>query len=63
MKKNKILIVDDELSVRTSLEMWFLEDGFCVETAASGEEGLNKMHAGPYDILLLDIKMPDHRSL
>lgn len=58
MKKNKILIVDDELSVRTSLEMWFLEDGFCVETAASGEEGLNKMHAGPYDILLLDIKMP-----
>jgi len=58
MKKYKILIVDDELSVRISLEDWFLEDGFNVETASSGEEALNKMTKGPYDIILLDIKMP-----
>jgi DNA-binding NtrC family response regulator len=58
MKKHKILIVDDELSVRTSLGGWFMEDGFDVETAASGEEALNKMSSGPYDIILLDIKMP-----
>ncbi len=58
MKVNKILIVDDELSVRTSLEEWFLEDGFIVEVAESGEHALKKMHAGPYDIILLDIKMP-----
>lgn len=55
---HKILIVDDELSVRTSLGSWFMEDGFQVETAASGEEALNKLPAGPYDIILLDIKMP-----
>ena len=58
MKMHKILIVDDELSVRTSLGSWFMEDGFQVETAASGEEALNKLPAGPYDIILLDIKMP-----
>jgi DNA-binding NtrC family response regulator len=58
MKKYKILIVDDELSVRTSLGGWFMEDGFEVETAASGEEALNKMPSGPFDIILLDIKMP-----
>jgi DNA-binding NtrC family response regulator len=58
MKAYKILIVDDELSVRTSLEEWFLEDGFNVVTAESGEDALNKMHAGPYDLILLDIKMP-----
>ncbi len=58
MKVYKILIVDDELSVRTSLNEWFLEEGFTVETAESGEDALNKMHTGPYDLILLDIKMP-----
>lgn len=58
MRGYKILIVDDELSVRRSLQEWFLEDGFEVEIAESGEEALEKMHRGPYDIILLDIKMP-----
>jgi DNA-binding NtrC family response regulator len=58
MKSCKILIVDDELSVRTSLQEWFLEEGFNVETAESGEEALNKMQTGPFDLILLDIKMP-----
>ncbi len=58
MKKRKILIVDDELSVRKSLEEWFLEDGFAVETAEDGNAALEKMHAGPYDIIIVDLKMP-----
>lgn len=58
MKPYKILIVDDELSVRTSLNEWFLEDGFKVETAESAEDALNIMHRGPFDLILLDIKMP-----
>nr|HQU71350.1 sigma-54 dependent transcriptional regulator [Calditrichia bacterium] len=58
MKGKKILIVDDEASVRDSLKEWFLEDGFAVQTAASGKEALEKMHLGRYDIILLDIKMP-----
>ncbi len=58
MRQTKILIVDDELSVRSSLEEWFLEDGFKVKSAESAEDALTKMHAGPYDLILLDIKMP-----
>ena len=58
MQPYKILVVDDELSVRTSLEEWFLEDGFRVDTAESAEETLKKIQPGAFDLILLDIKMP-----
>jgi DNA-binding NtrC family response regulator len=58
MKRRKILIVDDELSVRQSLKEWFLEDGFEVETAEDGAAALQKMHLGPFDIVVIDLKMP-----
>ncbi len=56
--KSSILIVDDELSVRKSLEHWFLEDGFEVETAKDGNEALKEIQEQLYDIYLVDIKMP-----
>jgi DNA-binding NtrC family response regulator len=56
--KTAILIVDDELSVRDSLQRWFAEDGYTVDTAANGAEALAKMQQRRWDILLLDIKMP-----
>jgi DNA-binding NtrC family response regulator len=58
MKPFKIFIVDDELSVRASLQEWFEEDGYNVVTAKSGEEALKKLNQGPFDLILLDIKMP-----
>jgi DNA-binding NtrC family response regulator len=58
MTTRRILIVDDELSVRGSLEEWFREDGFLVETAEDGPAALRAMDKGPYDIVLLDLKMP-----
>jgi DNA-binding NtrC family response regulator len=58
MSKRKILIVDDEQPVRDSLREWFLEDGFDVQTAEDGNAALRKMHDGPYDIMVLDLKMP-----
>jgi DNA-binding NtrC family response regulator len=54
----KILIVDDELSVRDSLREWFIEDGFSVETAEDGNDALRKMDLGPFDIIVIDLKMP-----
>jgi len=57
-QRRKILIVDDELSVRNSLREWFLEDGFAVETAEDGNAALQRMHSGPYDIVIIDLKMP-----
>ena len=58
MTDRRILIADDELSVRGSLEEWFREDGFQVETAEDGLAAIRAMERGPYDIVLLDLKMP-----
>ena len=58
MKKRRILIVDDERSVRKSLQEWFLEDGFEVQTAEDGHQALLTMDSGPFDIFIVDLKMP-----
>ena len=57
-KHAKIMIVDDEHSVRTSLREWFLEDGFDVVTAEDGLDALKKLDADPFDLMVLDLKMP-----
>jgi len=54
----RILVVDDEAVVRSSLEQWFKEEGCVVETAASGKEALAKLAESDWDIFLLDIRMP-----
>ncbi len=57
--RGSILIVDDEPVVRESLEQWFADEGYRVETASSGREALLAAAArGPFDVALLDIKMP-----
>jgi DNA-binding NtrC family response regulator len=53
-----ILIVDDEASVRDSLYQWFKADGYRVDTADGATSALNKLQENPWDIILLDIKMP-----
>ncbi len=53
-----ILIVDDEFSVRDSLYNWFKIEGYRVDTAADATEALKKLQENPWDIVLLDIKMP-----
>jgi DNA-binding NtrC family response regulator len=53
-----ILIVDDEFSVRDSLYNWFKTEGYRVDTAGNGMEALNKLQENPWDIVLVDIKMP-----
>ena len=59
----KILIVDDELSVRNSLQAWFQEEGYTVDVAASGKEALTKITERNWDIFFLDIKMPGMSGL
>jgi len=53
-----ILIVDDEASVRDSLYQWFKADGYRVDTAEDAASALKKLQEKPWDIILLDIKMP-----
>jgi DNA-binding NtrC family response regulator len=57
-RKPRIMIVDDEHYVRTSLREWFLEDGFDVVTAEDGLDALKKLDADPFDLMVLDLKMP-----
>jgi DNA-binding NtrC family response regulator len=56
--QGKLLIVDDELSVRDSLNKWFREEGYEVGTAESASEALSRLAEQRWDAALLDIKMP-----
>ncbi|HUI29087.1 MAG TPA: sigma-54 dependent transcriptional regulator [Candidatus Acidoferrales bacterium] len=52
------LIVDDEKNVTDLLQVQLEEEGFTVDTANDGAVGINKIQAKPYDVILLDLKMP-----
>src|SRR5579862_1951039 len=56
--QGKLLIVDDEHSVRDSLNKWFREEGYEVGTAESASEALSRVAEQRWDAALLDIKMP-----
>ena len=58
-KKMSIMVVDDEEIVRESLYHWFKKYGHIVETAASGFEALDKLKKYPFQLLFVDIKMPE----
>ncbi len=62
-KKFKILVVDDELSVRESLCLWLQQDGYQVESAADGLQALARAQETSYDIMLIDVKMPEMDGL
>ena len=55
--KGRILIVDDELTVRDSLCRWFRDDGFEVSTAESGNDALTRLADRSWDVALIDIRM------
>jgi len=54
----RILVVDDELIVRESLQGWLEEEGHEIQTAETAEEALSLIGRQEYDIAFLDIKMP-----
>ncbi len=55
---SRILIVDDEFSVRDSLTHWFEADGYQVGAAGNANEALRKLDSAPWDVALVDVKMP-----
>jgi DNA-binding NtrC family response regulator len=55
--QGKLLIVDDELSVRDSLGKWFHEEGYEVGTAENASDALTRLAEQKWDAALLDIKM------
>ncbi|MFN8845725.1 MAG: sigma-54-dependent transcriptional regulator [Bdellovibrionales bacterium] len=60
---NKILIIDDEAPIRDILSASLRDEGYSVETASNGDEGLIKMKSSePPQVVFLDIWMPGHRD-
>lgn len=54
----EILVVDDEEVVRVSMAAWLREDGYRVETAASGHEAVGMARSKDYAVCFIDLKMP-----
>jgi len=55
----RVLIIDDEKTLSLALRLALTEDGFAVEEAATGAEGLAKVEAFSPDVVLLDLRLPD----
>ncbi|MGB6973262.1 MAG: sigma-54 dependent transcriptional regulator [Terracidiphilus sp.] len=60
---NHILVVDDETEIRASLEEILREEGYGVATAATAAEAMVLVEDAPYDVVLLDIWLPDRDGL
>lgn len=58
MAKGRILVIDDEEIVRVSCKRTLVPEGYEVDTAASGAEGLEFFGKSKYDLVLIDLKMP-----
>src|ERR1700678_1829276 len=58
-----VLIVDDEAEIRESLQTLLEMEGYAVETAGSGEDGLVRIGEHPFDLILLDLALPGRNRL
>ena len=57
-KKSSVLVVDDEEALRTVLSGELANEGYDVKAAADGDEAISEVEKSPFDLVLLDIKMP-----
>jgi DNA-binding NtrC family response regulator len=58
-----VLIIDDEAEIRESLQTLLEMEGYDVETAATGQQGLNRIGQRPFDLILLDLALPDRNGM
>ena len=58
-KKAKLLIIEDESAIRTGLVDVFVFHGFDVDYAEDGPSGLEKALSGQFDLILLDVMLPE----
>jgi DNA-binding NtrC family response regulator len=58
-KHARILVVDDDLNIRKSMEAILSEEGYDVDLAADGKEAIRKSESTTYNVALIDIRLPD----
>ena len=59
----RVLIIDDEAGIRESLQALLEIEGYRVETASTGTEGIAKAGTQNYDVVLLDLALPDRNGM
>jgi DNA-binding NtrC family response regulator len=59
----RVLVIDDEAEIRESLETLLQLEGYAVSTAATGREGLTLLGERTFDIVLLDLALPDKNGM
>ena len=58
-----ILVVEDDRKVASFIQKGLSEEGYVVAVAADGEEGSLKASVGEYDVIILDVMLPEYYSL
>ena len=58
-KHPRILVVDDDETIRTTMKVILQDEGYIVDLAASGKEAIQKTQEQTYNVALLDIRLPD----
>ena len=61
--KGRVLVIDDEVDIRESLETLLTLEGYSVDLAQNGGEGLRAIESRAYDLVLLDLMMPDRSGM
>ena len=59
IQKYRILIVDDDVTIRSTMEAILEDEGYNVDSAANGKEAIKKTNEQIYNLALLDIRLPD----
>jgi DNA-binding NtrC family response regulator len=62
-ERRRILVIDDEVDIRESLELLLTGENYDVDLAENGTAGLLKFESGTYDLVLLDLMLPDRSGL
>jgi DNA-binding NtrC family response regulator len=63
VQRGRILVIDDEADIREGLEMLLASEGYQVDLAANALDGLHKLETHGYDLVLLDLMMPDRSGM
>ena len=63
METGRILVIDDEQGIREGCRRVLAPEGYQVETAANLREGTERLAAASYDLILLDVMLPDGRGI
>ncbi|MCF8215509.1 MAG: response regulator [Chlorobium sp.] len=58
-----VLVIEDDADVRNMIRMILADEGYSVEDACNGLEGMKKLNHGPFDLIVTDMLMPEKEGI